>query len=194
MADTDPPSHPTVEALLEAEPAGIVEVTGYPRSDDGPVRIYRDLSLDDYLDIPEDAVLRISEPEDEEASSTVYFDSQAEVTYATRISVSESASYSGSLTVVAEDVKRTARGRRHPARSGCSSGSEVPESVAVRREVGAGPGDPGLPPMWCELNCEQWLNSCLSSGQSPFWCWVDYYLCRLGCIYRSSGDGVVTRT
>ena len=191
------PTNPLVKLLLEQEATGIIELEGYPAPHDGgPVRIYRDLSLERYVEIPQDAVLKFSESKDPEGPCRIFFKSTANVTYTTKTRVSASASVAGSLTVLADEVNRTARSRIIKSSSMCSCTTPSNEIAAVRRSTDDFPGGPGLPPLWCEINCEQWLNSCLDTGPGAilyFWCWLDYYVCRLGCIYGSSGDVIFRR-
>jgi hypothetical protein len=188
------PTNPLVEKLLVQEVTGVMELEGYPKPHkDGPVCIYRDLSFERYIELPHDAIIHISEPKDPEGPCKVFFKSTASLNYTTKTRVSESTSVTGTLTVLADEVRRTARSRVSPSGSRCSCAAPTDATTALRRADDNAPGG-GLefPPMWCEIGCEQNLNACLDgSFYHPFWCWIDYYSCRIGCIFDSFGGGVV---
>lgn len=77
-----PPANPLVQALLK-RPGRTVELTGYAGPAElGWVRLYADLGLQRYIDIPESAVASVRQPvDDPTAPCTVFFDTSAEIKY-----------------------------------------------------------------------------------------------------------------
>ena len=153
-----------------------LELDGYPGpAGDGLFRLYRDLGLERYVEIPSDAILSISEPSSLQGRVTVLFRAAAELMYVTRAHVTPSASITRAIVVPADEVKRAARGclaladvRRPHSRSGTARGSHpVPDAG----------GDDGFDA--AHIDCEVALQRCLDQGiGAPGWCWLDLYWCR----------------
>ncbi len=90
-------------------------VKGYPvLCDNGNVRIYSNLRLDKYIEIPQDAVIYFSEPDNPQGASRIIFKSTAEVKYVVSepIPASASASITKSFTMSVVEARRITQAQR----------------------------------------------------------------------------------
>jgi hypothetical protein len=152
-----------------------LELDGYPGpASDGLFRLYRDLGLERYVEIPSDGILSISEPSSLQGRVTVLFRAAAQLMYVTRAHVTPSASITRAIMVPADEVKRAARGclaladgRRPHSVSGTARGSHLVSDAG---------GDDAFD---AHIDCEVALQRCLDQGiGAPGWCWLDLYWCR----------------
>lgn len=190
--------NPLVQKLTKEKPT--IAVAGYVGSgEQGRIRLYRDLSLQAYLDIPQKEVVEFIEGKTPEQRARLFFRTTATVSFAKRVRISEAISFHKSATLTADELKRTVlMFRRRPARSGCTcEGNKAGE--LQRQGDGGGPGGPTgpmLPPDWCEINCAQWLSICDDLPiWEKLWCYIDYLLCMWDCVSQPGdpfgGGGVI---
>ena len=123
--------NPLVMELLERKGKPI-ELAGYvgPPSENGWLRLYRDMSLATYAEIPEDAVIRIRESDDPEGITRIFFDGSIEIRYVTTtmVRLQDPARRGGGCVGCGSQVMRR---RRRPGGGGggpdCAAGSKTPE-------------------------------------------------------------------
>ena len=167
------PIHPLLKKQANDD-LPLVGLRGYRGpADKGRICIHKTLSPTcRVVEVVEDAVVRAATSDAEEAPSVFFLDPRAEVFIGHGLRVPLSNIINLAMTV----------SPRGETPCNCSGGTA---QAARAPSVPIGNG-PQLPPLWCEINCEQWLNSCLFASHGPWdrlWCWVDLYVCRLGCIY-----------
>jgi hypothetical protein len=164
--------NPAVKKFLETG-GRLVKLSGFiGPSETGQVRIYEDLGVIRFIEISQSDVIRVAYgPEKEEAPCTVYVRGTAELRCVSQATVSAAEM----AAVVAATPDRTARRQA---------------LIARLKDDG-----PELPEYNCELGCEVARLGCELGSRGPFWCAMDFYLCRLGCIFGPSTDvgGVVVR-
>jgi hypothetical protein len=165
----------TTAVRPEPSTAGTLELDGYPGpAGDGLFRLYRDLGLERYVEVPCDAVVHASEPSTAQGRVTVRLRAAAQLMYVTRVHVTPSASITRAIVVPPDAVKQAARGCQALAdgrwpRS--SSGAAGPNYVSFDR------GDDGIDSS--HVDCEVALQRCVDQGiGAPGWCWLDLYWCR----------------
>ena len=168
-----------------------LELDGYPGpAGDGLFRLYRDLGLERYVEIPSDGILSISEPSSLQGRVTVLFRAAAQLMYVTRAHVTPSASITRAIVVPADEVKRAARGclaladGRRPHLHGAARASRLASDGGSDDAFDA-----------AHIDCEVALQRCLDQGiGAPGWCWLDLYWCRAmqpgGALGRAFQDGL----
>ncbi len=144
-------------------------VKGYPVlcDDNVNVRIYSNLRLDKYIEIPQDAVLSFYEPENPQDASGIIFKSTAEVKYVKSVPIpaSTSASITTSFTMSVDEAMR----------------------ILAQRVSFASPHALMMPSN-CQTNCIQRLGACGSVfGFYNVLCIFGYILCHEGCDEDESG-------
>ncbi len=165
------PINPIVNQLLEQNATGIVEVKGYPGPGDvESVRIYSNLCLDKYIEIPQDAVLYFSESENPQDACRILFKSTTKVKYVSNVlmSASASASITKSFTISPDEAMRIAK------RCSCSTTSTDKTATAMYSM---------LPPLDCQMQCEQKYKAC----ERGLFCVFDYMSCRDECGFGGGG-------
>lgn len=178
-----------IHPSLEKKGRPLIGVRGYNGpAGKGKICIHRSLSpMGQTIEIDESSIVDVASPSDSHDTAVFFLDPKSEITIG------------GRLTVSISDILLVAMSTS-PQRScscGCSDSGNGMSAQAMRAPNVPGGGGPELPDLWCEIGCEQRLNSCSdgrSSGWSGMWCWVDYYICRLGCIYNDgSSSGTIFR-
>lgn len=164
-----PPAHPLLAELLEKRFwRGLIGVSGYAGpTENGAFRLYQDLSLGRFLELPVDSIVRYQDlPESPDGEVLVFFDRDAEFRYVqtARLKASE---------VVA--MVATAGLPEQVSSCGCGEG-QATQSISRQNQ---GP-DVSI----CDWSCTERLRLCSASGGAwkHFWCWVSYGSCRLGCL------------
>lgn len=179
-----PEVHPLVRELLPHGVGGAVSLTGYVGpSDRGTLRLYADLSLRTYVEIPLASVVRVvPDRENRNGPSVVLFRTDAEVTYA-------------QTATMRVDQVLAAVAAAPPSASGMSGGGcgggcggdgcggGGPERAeAVARQTGGGTGGPTVD--LCVWACVERMRICEAGSGTlgKLWCYLNYGFCRLGCI------------
>ena len=158
--------NPLVRELLSAGGGKVISIGGFlGPAPEGRVRVYANLGLGTYVELPEPDVVRVVDAESPSDPSTVFFRRNAEITYVQ------------TATMRADDILSAAGSApvAGPVGSGC--GSDV--GAAAARQTGRGP-IVGI----CEWSCTERLRQCEARSGSigGLWCYLDYGLCRLGCL------------
>jgi hypothetical protein len=163
---TSPVVNPLVRDLLK-DGGNVLVIGGYA----GPaaeqhVRLYADLSLRKYVDIPKADVIRIVQEKDKpEQPCIVFFKASAELTY-----VQTATMRANEALAAAATATRCA---------GCGPGGDNAGTIA--RQAGGGGPTVDL----CTWACVERLQTCIAGTDSAwrqFWCVVEYFSCRLGCM------------
>jgi len=177
---SSPKVNPLVKELLTTEGQPL-ELSGFVGpAEKGWIRLYSDLGLGRYVEIPEQGVLRVREDaSDPEGVSTLLIQSTAELRYVT------------TATLRPEDA--VAARSTGACAAGCGSGGTRRQSIARRQD---NPDGPEGPPEGCDINCEMSRNICeylARDGSDVLWCAMEFWLCRLACRRGgiSPGGGVV---
>ena len=168
-----PEVHPLVRELLSHAAGNVVSIGGYiGPSDKGVLRLYADLSLRTYIELPLGVVVRVVTPEDDHKNdpSVVLFRTDAEITY------TQTATMRADQVLAA--VVSAPPSTASSADSGCGCHGEARAGVASRQSGGGPAVD------LCSWACVERLRLCeASSGTlSRWWCYLNYGFCRLGCI------------
>jgi hypothetical protein len=163
--------NPLVRDLLSAGGGGkVLAVGGFlgPAAE-GRVRIYADLRLGTYVELAESDVVRIVDAEMPSDPSAVYFRRDAEITYVQ------------TATMRANEALAAAAAAPITAPGGCGCGGA---RAAARQQGGGGPGGGGPIIDLCEWSCTENLRLCQAGSGTlgQFWCYLNYSLCRLGCM------------
>jgi hypothetical protein len=157
--------NPLVRELLSAGGGKVVAIGGFlgPASE-GRVRVYANLGLATYVELPEDEVVRVVDAETPSDPSTVYFRRDAEVTYVQ------------TATMRAGEAIAAAAAAPPRGTAGCGCGGEA---ATAARQTGGGP----IVDL-CEWSCMERMRQCeVNSGTiGRLWCYLNYGACRLGCI------------
>jgi hypothetical protein len=157
--------NPLVRELLSAG-GKVVALGGFlGPATEGRVRVYANLGLGTYVELPESDVVRVVDAERPNDPSTVFFRRDAEITYV-------------QTATMRADEALAAAAAAPPAGSlgcGCASGA----GAAVARQTGGGP----IVDL-CEWSCVERLRLCeVNSGSiGRLWCYLNYGFCRLGCL------------
>ena len=155
--------NPLVRELLSAG-GKVVGIGGFlGPAPEGRVRVYANLGLATYVELPESDVVRVVDPKSPSDPSTVFFQRDAEITYVqtATMRVDEAFAAAASAPVAS------------PVGSGCAS--EV--GAAAARQTGGGPTID-----ICAWSCVERMRQCEASGRGSLWCYFNYGLCRFGCL------------
>lgn len=186
-----PEVHPLVRELLSQGEGKVVSIAGYVGpSDRGVLRLYADLGLRTYLEVPMASVVRIVSPDDDKnAPSVVLFRTDAEVTYAQTSTMR----VDQVLASVAAAPPSPSGGSGHAhahahgcgcggGGGGCGCGRGQAGTDTLARQSGGGGGGPIVD--LCVWGCVERLRLCeaRSGTLGRLWCYLNYGSCRLGCI------------
>lgn len=172
-----PEIHPLIRELIPHGPGGVVSLAGYiGPSDRGVLRLYADLGLRTYVELPLDSVVRVvPDREDRNGPSVVLFRTEAEVTYTQTATMR--------VDQVLAAVASTPPSASSTGGCGCggSCGGGAQELGALARQTG-GTGGPTVD--LCVWACVERMRLCeaRSGTVGKLWCYLNYGFCRLGCI------------
>jgi hypothetical protein len=151
----EPAVNPLVEELTKNESLAVPLVGYVGPSEAGVVRLYRDLSLRRYVEIPASEIIRVRQDEkDPEGLCTVLFNSSAKLKFVRE------------ATMTADDALLAVS-------TACSCGAG-----AAREQDGQDPDDIFS---CAEVFCEPILAGCRGGVATRVWCWLEYAWCRLEC-------------
>jgi hypothetical protein len=169
---TSPAMNPIVQDLLNAGP-NLLMIGGYVGpARDRHIRLYADLRLSKYIEIPTEDVVRIvQEPEQSEKPCILFFKSTAELTYVQTASIR------------ADQAMAMAASRC----TGC--GGSGGRSAEAAREVDGG----GPTISICGSQCQEGFGLCAlgASSWQKLWCVLGYGVCRFACIIEDMGPVIV---
>lgn len=168
--------NPVVHELLSAGEGQVAAFAGFVGSiAEGRVRVYSDLGLARYVELPEAAVVRVLDPPAPEQPSVVLVRRAAEITYVQTMS-SAGISVRQTVTATIDALQALPAGvGTTPHDRGCCAGGEA----SAARQSGGGPVVD-----LCTWGCQERLALCVA-GSGPLgavWCYLSYGLCRVGCI------------
>ena len=156
--------NPLVRDLLSAGGDKVLAIDGFlGPTTEGRVRVYANLRLGTYIELPESDVVRIVDADKSSDPSTVYFRRDAEVTYVQ------------TATMRAEQAIAAAAAAPAAGQFGCGCGSGRRTATARQR-------DDGPVVDICAWACIERLRMCEARTGGSFWCYFNYAFCRLGCI------------
>lgn len=166
-----PAENPLVRDLLGV-PGGALVVGGYAGPGrEGFVRLYSDLGLSTYVEIPADDVVRVIEDKDTpEKPSVVFFRSTAELTYTQTMSVRGQR--------LADTVADMAGGASSCGCGGACGGGAGGTSTARQGQSGG-----GIPDI-CEWACQERFHLCVARSERVWqniWCALAFLGCRIDC-------------
>jgi hypothetical protein len=184
MSDHEPraPVNPLVEDLLKRE-ARAVSLRGYVGpAESGRVRLYSDLSLTRFVEIPDDAIVHVRQARnDPEARRTVVFDGSTRVRY-----VQET-------ILRVEDAIAQAHSTAGCVGCGSQNASTSQEQLRLRRFPWETVPNP------CAALCRAALDTCIFYAQGrvdeQIWCYMDSWVCLEKCpptLYDFEQGGVIT--
>jgi hypothetical protein len=185
MAQKPISSNPLIERLTKKAGNGFAGISGFSStSEKGDLRIYRDLTLNEYIDLPHDAILEVVESNAPECPSSFFINGNGTVTYTREVRASGRISQRRILTLPMEDAQRiVAQAKRQmPVRSGCSCAGEEKHDLA-RQTVQGQQGSQGPVIDICTWRCVENFQVCWArnDGLSAFWCVFNYVFCYLDC-------------
>jgi len=159
--------NPLVRELLSAGDGGkVLTIGGFlGPATEGRVRLYANLGLRTYIELPESEVVRVVDAEKPTDPSTVFFRGDAEITYVQ------------TATMRADEAVAAAAAAPASGTGGCGCGSGAPGTAA--RQTGGGPVVD-----ICTWSCVERLRLCAAGSGTigSLWCYLNYGFCRLGCI------------
>jgi hypothetical protein len=167
------PNNPLVEKLVSVGSGGFLIIEGYPSgSKKGIVRIYRDLTLEEFVELPEASILEALPAQSIEQRSNVVFKVDAVLAYGIEKHISESISTQQLMTVPARELIKInfQESLNHQAEK-CKC-QDNPESAAF----GESKRQKGFP-----FSCADGCGFALITCGGGVWCFLKYLWCRVGC-------------
>jgi hypothetical protein len=158
--------NPLVRELLSVGGGKVVALGGFlGPATEGHVRVYANLGLGTYVELPESDVVRVVDAERPSDPSTVFFRRDAEITYVQ------------TATMRADEALAAAAAAPAAGPVGCGCASST--GAAAARQTGGGP----IVDI-CAWSCVERMRQCEASSGSigRLWCYLNYGFCRLGCI------------
>lgn len=170
-----PEVHPLVRDLISHGEGRVVSLAGYVGpSERGVLRLYADLGLRTSIELPLAAVVRVvPDRDDKNGPSVVLFRADAEVTY-TQTATMRVDQVLAAVTAAPPSAS--------PTGGDCGCGGDGQGGAdAVARQTG-GTGGPTVD--LCTWGCVERMRICeaRSGTLGKLWCYLNYGLCRLGCI------------
>lgn len=160
-----PRVNPLVRDLLSADGGKVAVIGGFlGPAPEGRVRIYANLQLRTYVELPASDVVRVVDADAPDQPSTVFFRRDAELTYV-------------QTATLRADQAADAAAAASPGCGGCGCGSG--RAAEAARQTGGGPVVD-----LCVWACVERLRICeaQSGALGRLWCYLNYAFCRLGCI------------
>lgn len=180
----EPEVNPLVSELLAAGPDKTTSLEGFVGSvEQGVVRIYADLGLNHYIEVPATGVVRVLESRTPKEPAVLVLRRDVALTYVQThqkggISLTQSMTTSiDALDVFgSRDATPPIRPSAPNGANGCGCGPSPVQTAA--RQSGGGP-EVSI----CTWSCQERFLLCLqrSGPLRSLWCYLNYGLCRLGC-------------